>query len=119
MINFFLRLLITMAALKGADLLLPNFNFQKGFLSLLGFTLIAGVLNWIVKPILVFFSIPLIVLTVGIFYLCINALLLYLASLLMPGELFATGWGIFWGSILVSFFHWILTVLFRMREKNS
>ena len=119
MINLLLRLLITMAALKGADLLLPNFNFHKGFFSLLGFTLIAGLLNWIVKPILVFFSIQLIVLSLGIFYVCINALLLYLATLLMPGELTATGWGIFWGSILVSILHWFLTILFRQREKNS
>jgi putative membrane protein len=108
-----------MAALKGADLLLPNFNFHKGFLSLLGFTLILGVLNWIVKPILVFFSIPLIVFTIGIFYLCINALLIYFATFLMPGELSATGWGIFWGSIIVSILHWFLTILFRQREQNN
>jgi len=119
MINFFLRLLITMAALKGADLLLPNFNFQKGFFSLLGFTLICGVLNWIAKPILVFFSIPLIVFSIGFFYLCINALLLYLATLLMPGELNATGWGIFWGSIVVSILHWFLTIVLRQQEKNN
>src|SRR4026209_314700 len=109
MIKFFLRLLITMAALKGADLLLANFNFHKGFVSLLGFTVVLGFLNWIVKPILVFFSIPIIVLSVGFFYICINALILYFATLIMSGELSATGWGIFWGIILVSVFHWILT----------
>jgi putative membrane protein len=118
MLKFFTRLLITMAALKGADICLGNFNLHGGFLSLLVFTFVFGILNWIVKPILVFFSIPLIVLTIGFFYLCINAVILYLASVIMPGELTANAWGIFWGSILMSFFHWMLTVLFRMREKE-
>jgi len=118
MLKFFVRLLLTMAALKGADICLDNFNLNKGFLSLLIFSLILGIVNWIIKPILVFFSIPLIVLSIGLFYLCINALILYVTSLIMPGELTATAWGIFWGSILMSFFHWLLTVIFRSREKN-
>jgi putative membrane protein len=118
MLRFFIRLLITMAALKGADICLNNFNLHNGFFSLLIFSLVLGIVNWIVKPVLVFFSIPLIILSIGFFYLCINALILYLAALIMPGELSATGWGIFWGSVLVSFFHWLLTVVFRMREKG-
>ena len=118
MLKFFIRLLITMAALKGADLCLPNFNLHKGLLALAGFSVVLGIANWIVKPILVFFSIPLIVLSMGLFYLCINALVLYIASVIMPGELTASAWGIFWGSILVSLFHWVLTVIVRMREKQ-
>ena len=118
MLKFFIRLLITMAALKGADVFLDNFNLHKGFFALLGFSLLLGIVNWIVKPILVFFSVPLIILTIGFFYLCINALILYMTTILMPGELSATGWGIFWGSILVSFFHWVLTIIVRVREKR-
>ena len=118
MLKLFIRLLITMAALKGADLCLGNFNFHHGFWALFCFSLVLAFLNWIVKPILVFFSIPLIVLTIGFFYLCINALVLYIASVVMPGELTASAWGIFWGSILVSLFHWMLTVILRVREKK-
>jgi putative membrane protein len=116
MINLFIRLLITMAALKGADILLDNFQLHGGFLRLLWFTILLGLLNWLIKPVLVFFSIPLIVLTIGFFYLIINALILYATSYLMPGVLTATTFGIFWGSILISLFHWILTILFRVRE---
>jgi len=118
MLKFFIRLLITMAALKGADFFLANFNFHHGFFSLLCFSLVLAILNWIVKPIPVFFSIPLIILTIGFFYLFINAVVLYIASVVMPGELTASPWGIFWGSILVSFFHWVLTAIFRVREKK-
>jgi putative membrane protein len=118
MINLVIRLLITMAALKGADFFLDNFNLHGGFISLFWFSMVLGLLNWIIKPIVVFFSVPFIVLTIGLFYLIINALLLYATSLLMPGVLSATTFGIFWGSLLVSIFHWFLTVLFRVREKK-
>lgn len=107
-----------MAALKGADYFLDNFTLHGGFLSLLWFSVALGILNWLVKPVLVFFSVPIIVLTAGLFYLIINALLLYAASVIMPGTLSASIFGIFWGSILISFFHWFLTVLFRVREKK-
>jgi len=118
MINLVIRLLITMAALKSADFFLDNFNLRGDFFSLFCFSIVLGLLNWLIKPILVFFSVPFIVLTIGLFYLVINALLLYVSSLLMPGVLSATTFGIFWGSLLVSIFHWFLTVLFRVREKK-
>jgi putative membrane protein len=118
MIKLFIRLIITMAALKGADYFLTNFNLAGGFSSLFWFSLVLGFLNWLIKPALVFFSVPLIVLTAGLFYLIINALVLYAASGLLPGVLSATSFGIFWGSILVSILHWLLTVLFRVQEKR-
>ncbi|MCI0411657.1 phage holin family protein [bacterium] len=118
MINLVIRLLITMAALKGADFFLDNFNLRGDFFSLFCFSIVLGLLNWFVKPILVFFSVPFIVLTIGFFYIIINALLLYVTSVLMPGVLSATMFGIFWGSVLVSIFHWLLTALFRVREKK-
>lgn len=116
MIKLFIRLIITMAALKGADYFLTNFNLTGGFTSLFWFSIVLGFLNWLLKPILVFFSVPLIVLTAGLFYLIINALVLYATSGLLPGVLSATTFGIFWGSILISVLHWLLTVLLRVRE---
>ena len=116
MLNLVLRLLITIVALKGADFFLPNFHVAGGFWRLAGFGILLGLLNWIVKPILVFFSVPLLILTIGFFYLVINALILYCASFLMPGVVSASAFGIFWGSLLVSFLHWILSAIFRVRK---
>jgi putative membrane protein len=118
MIKLLIRLFITIIALKGADYLLDNFQIHGTLLTLFWFSVVLGLLNWLIKPILVFFSIPLIVLSVGLFYLVINALILYAASKLFPGILSATTFGIFWGSVLVSLFNWFLTVLFRVREKS-
>jgi putative membrane protein len=119
MIKLFIRLLITMAALKGADYFVDDFTLRGGYVSLLWFSVVLGLLNWLIKPILVFFSVPLIVLSAGIFYLIINALILYAASILFPGVLNASSFGIFWGSIVISILHWVLTLLFRVREKNK
>jgi putative membrane protein len=118
MIKLFIRLIITMAALKGADYFLTNFNLIGGYVSLFWFSLVLGLLNWLLKPLLVFFSVPFIILTAGLFYLVINALVLYAASGLMPGVLAATPFGILWGSLLISILHWFLTLLFRIREKK-
>ena len=118
MINLLLRLLLTVAALKGADILIPGFNFHSGFLTLCWFGVVLGVLNWLLKPILVFFSFPLLVVTIGFFYFVLNALLLYLTSLILPGVLTGTTWGFLWGGFLVTVFHWLLTVLFRVRKDD-
>src|SRR5262245_35723078 len=119
MLNLLLRLAVTVLALKGADFLLPNFNFAGGWGPLIAFELVLGLLNWIVKPILVFFSIPFLILTIGLFYFVINALILYMTSALVPGVLQASMAGIFWGSIFVSLFHWILSAVFRLKKKHD
>jgi putative membrane protein len=107
-----------MLALKGADLLLSTFNLHGGWKSLFFFSIILGILNWLVKPILVFFSIPFLILTIGLFYLVINALIIYLASVIDPGVLDATMSGILLGSFLVAVFQWFLSAIFRARKKS-
>lgn len=119
MLNLLLRLGVTVLALRGADLLLSNFNFAGGWGPLILFAIVLGLMNWIVKPILVFFSLPLLILTIGLFYFVLNALVLYLTSVLLPGVLTATPAGIFFGSILVSIFHWILSAIFRLKKKED
>lgn len=116
--NAILRLLITALALKGADYLLPNFNLHGGWVHLFWFSVVMGLLNWLVKPILVFFSIPFLIITVGLFYFVINALMLYFASLAVPGTLTATNGGILIASIVVTFLHWMLAVVFRVNKKE-
>lgn len=116
MLNFLLRLLITMVALKGADILLPNFNLHGGFETIAIFSLLLGILNWLIKPILVFFSVPLIVVSMGLFYVVINAIIMYVASLILPGVLTGTPMGFIIGSLFVSILHWMLSVIFRVRS---
>src|SRR6185369_4140530 len=114
-----LRLIVTMVALKGADYFVPGLRFHGGWVPLALFAIVLGLLNWLVKPILVFFSIPFLILTIGLFYLVINAAILWIATVVMPGAVTATPGGIFVGSILISIFHWFLSIVFRLKKKDE
>lgn len=117
MMNLLLRLAITMIAVKGADFLLPNFNLHGTWKSWLVFSVALGLLNWIVKPILVFFSFPFVILTLGLFYLVINAVILYIASLLVPGVLSTTMGGIVAAGFIIAILNWLLSGMLRAKKK--
>jgi putative membrane protein len=74
------RLLATAAALWVATQLLPGITHEGSALSLLGVALVFGIVNALVGPVLKLLSLPVIVVTLGLFALVINALLLLLTS---------------------------------------
>jgi putative membrane protein len=80
--RFLIRLLITAAALWVAVRLVPGIRYTGPILHLLGVALVFGVVNAIVRPILVMLTCPLIMLTLGLFALVLNALMLLLTSAL-------------------------------------
>jgi putative membrane protein len=104
--HFILRLLANAAALWTAVQVVPGIEYHGTVLALLGVALIFGVINAIVKPILLLFSLPLLVVTLGLFTLVLNALLLWLTSSLSAG--FGLGFHVsgfvaaFLGAIVVS-----------------
>jgi putative membrane protein len=109
--RFLLRLVANAAALAVAAFLLSGITLTSDTLTgktitLLIVAFIFGIVNAIVKPIFAFFSIPLLLLTLGLFLLVINACMLLLTSW-VAGK-FGLGWEVdgFWvaliGSIIVS-----------------
>ena len=70
--------------------------------SLLIAALVLGVLNSFVKPVLSLLSLPLIVLTLGLFLPVINALMLALVAWLVPGFHVESFWSAVGGSIVIS-----------------
>jgi putative membrane protein len=75
-----LRLLINAAALFIAVKLIPGMHFVGGIGNLLLVALVFGLVNALVRPILTVLSCPLIVVTLGLFMLVINAALLMLTG---------------------------------------
>ena len=76
--------------------------------------IVFGVLNALVKPILVFFSIPLTILTLGLFLLIVNAIIFGLAAALVSGFRLRYGfWSALFGSICLSFVNGILSQVVR------
>ena len=64
--------------------------------------LFISLLNVFIKPALVFFGLPFIVMTLGVGLLLINALIFALAGALVPGFHIADFWSAFWGAVVVS-----------------
>ena len=84
-----------------------------GISCLLGASLLLGVINAFVRPILLFLSFPLILVTLGLFIFIINALLLKFVSEIVPCFKVHGFWSAVFGAIIISFVSWLLSVFFR------
>ncbi|MBV1799570.1 phage holin family protein [Siccirubricoccus sp. G192] len=109
--GFWARLFITAFALWAATELVPGLEV-RGLFSLLLAALGFGLVNAFVRPLAVLISLPLTVLTLGLFLLVVNAAMLGLTALLVPGFHVAGFWPAFWGAVVVSFTSWAATRVF-------
>jgi len=100
--NFLIRLFVNALALAAAAWLLPGIRMSGGFFDVLLVALVFGLLNAILKPILLFFSIPLLILTLGLFALVVNAVLLLITSRLLDDFDVSGFWTAVLGSIVIS-----------------
>ena len=73
--------------------------------------LVLGVINAVVRPILVVLTFPITLLTLGLFLLVLNAFCLWLVSVFVHGLHVVGFWSAFWGALLISVVSWILTAL--------
>jgi putative membrane protein len=71
-------------------------------------TLLLGVLNAFLRPVLLFLSLPLLIFTLGLFTLVINALLLYFVGNLVRDFHVDSFWSAFWGALVISIVSLIL-----------
>ena len=82
--NFILRILLTAFAVVLLAKILPGVNVT-GYVTAIIVALVLAVLNLLVKPILVILTLPVTVLTLGLFLLVINAVIIILADTFVPG----------------------------------
>jgi putative membrane protein len=106
MIGFLLRVAIVMAGLWLASVLVPGIQIRDGW-TLLFAALMLGVVNAIVRPIIVLLTLPITILTLGLFLLVINAAMLGLVAALFEGFQIAGFWAALLGSVIVSITGWI------------
>ena len=112
-----LRLLLSaLAVVILSKILHPHVNVESYTVAIL-VAVVLSLLNLIVKPILVILTLPITIVTFGLFLLIINAGLILLADKLIDG--FAVD-GLWWAllfSLLLSFFQWILFALLKDGKK--
>jgi putative membrane protein len=108
--GFLLRIVVYTLALLVAAHVVPGIRLD-GLMSAVVAGLLLGVVNAIVRPVLVLLTFPITLLTLGLFLLVLNAFCLWLVSAFVPGFHVAGFWPAFWGALLVSVVSWILTAL--------
>ena len=101
-----LRFLFGVAGLWVAAQVVPGISYHS-LGSLLAAALLLGVINAVVRPILVILTLPLTLITLGLFLLVINACTLKLVTVILHGFHVRGFWAAFWGALIVSVASWI------------
>jgi putative membrane protein len=108
MLRALLQIVLNGVAILIAAYLVPGISYHGSLLYLLLAGLVFGLINLIVKPIVTFFSFPLIVVTLGLFYLVINGLMLYFAAALLKGlDVQGCGAAIL-GGLVIAVINWLV-----------
>lgn len=108
---FLIRWMVTTVAVWiAATMGFLHFNSDR---CLLGAALVLGIINAIVRPIILLLSLPFIILTMGIGILIVNALLLMAVSGLVPCFHVDSFGHAFFAAIIISFVSWILSTFIR------
>ena len=115
MTAFLIRWLVTTIAVFAAEKLIPGIHCNSAG-ALLGASLLLGLVNAFVRPILLLLSIPFIIVTMGLFILVVNALMLMLVAQIVPSFSVDGFWNAFFGSIVISLVSWILSSFFRTSD---
>jgi putative membrane protein len=120
---FVIRTALTGVALWVVTLVVPGIDFVGGETTLqrIGIILVVavifGLVNAVIKPVVQFLSIPLYILTLGLFHIVINALMLWITSSITDAT---THWGLhieqfwwtaIWGAIVLSIVSWGLSIV--------
>ena len=104
-----IRVLITGIAVFLAVMIVPGLQVDS-FLAGIAVVLVLTILNLLVRPILLMLTLPLIVLSLGLFLIVVNALLLELTAYLVTGFSVTGFWPAVGGSVVISLVTMILNI---------
>lgn len=113
--NFFLKIILSAVAVIIVSYLLPGVYIDDFFTAVI-LALVLAILNALVKPILIIFTIPLTVFTLGLFLLVINAIIILFADSLVSGFYVDGFWWALIFSILLSITNSLLTDLSKSKK---
>jgi len=106
--GIFIRWLVLTAAIMFASYVLDGIQV-KGFFTALFAAAILGILNAFFRPILIILTLPINILSLGLFTFIINAMLLKMASGVISGFEVYGFWSAVFGSLLISLVSWALS----------
>ncbi len=105
-------LFIVVKTIKGFEITMPGWH---GLIILFATSAVLGIINVLIKPMIFLLTLPLNLLTFGLFTFIINGAMLYLASFIVKGFEISSFWGAVIGAILYS----IITAFFNIIISNE
>ena len=109
-LRIIIRILINAVALWAAASLIDGITLSSDFVSVLVVAAVFGLVNAFLKPIAQVLSFPLIILTLGLFTLVVNAVMLQITDALTSGIDVDGFWTAVWGGVVISIVSWALSV---------
>ena len=106
--GFLIRVLVNGVAIYLVAQIVPGITVD-GVLTAVGAGLVLGLINAIVRPILIVLTLPVTLLTLGLFLFVLNAFCLWLTSQLVRGFEVHGLWAALFGALLVSIVSWLLS----------
>ena len=113
--NFILRLLVTALVAFALAQFLKGIHVDTYWTALV-FALVLAILNVLVKPILIILTLPLTIVTLGLFLFVVNALVVLLASRFVDGFKIDNFW---WGLLFALLLSLVTSVLFKDMDKEK
>lgn len=109
--QWLISLAVNAAALLAADWALDSMYISGIFWAIVA-ALVMGVVNTLIRPLLLLLTLPLTALTLGLFIFVVNAVTFALTAFLVPGFHIYSFGGAFWGAIITSLVSWLLNRIF-------
>lgn len=105
--RFVIHWLVIALALWVTAAILPGVGFSTPTALAIG-AVVLGLVNALVRPVLTILTLPITILTLGLFYLLVNGFVFYLASMIVPGFEVSSYWWAVLGAIVVSLISWFV-----------
>ncbi|MBI2065419.1 MAG: phage holin family protein [Candidatus Yanofskybacteria bacterium] len=113
MMSFLLRILGNAVAIYAAVWFVPGFSFTGGIKEYAIAGVVLSLLNMVLRPILKLISMPFIILTLGLFTIVINALLLWLVDYIFDFVTISDIMALVWATIVIGIVNMIVSVVVK------
>ena len=115
--EFLIRWAVATLGIAICAYLLPGVNIENIAAAFVA-ALVLALVNTIIKPVLVILTLPITIMTLGLFMLVINALMVLLASAIVPGFVVVNFWWALLFSLILTVIMWILNQITRETKDN-
>ncbi len=109
MVGFLLRWSMNLLALVVAASLIDGIKIRSIGMGILAAGIL-GIVNAVIRPVVLVLTLPINLLTLGLFTLVINAFMLKIVADLVPGFVIETFHAAFWGALVISIVSWLLNI---------